>query len=157
MEPSDDLYIIVPKWEKFQHYKDRDPVWIKVYTKLLHDPAYMQLSLASRGLLTMVWLHYAASSLVLRCRDVRALVGHNRGIGLQLLSLRDAGFIELSASRLLATKKETEEELPTTLVVGSSSSNAGLRRCSVCGQPLPRNVSREDHMRIRHGIDPVEA
>ena len=110
MDLDDDLFIIVPKWEQFQHYKGRDPVWIKVYTKLLHDSSYMQLSLASRGLLQMIWLHYAASSLVLRVRDVRALVGPHRGIGLQLKSLRDAGFIDLSASRLLAAKKEKEEE-----------------------------------------------
>jgi hypothetical protein len=125
-EPSDDPYIIVPKWERFQHYKDRDPVWIKVYTKLLHDPAFMQLSLAARGLLVVIWLHYASTSVGLRSSSVRALVGHNRGIGLQLISLRDAGFIELSASRLLATKKEKEKEKETPLPPSGAASAEGF-------------------------------
>ena len=120
----DELFVIVPRWETFQHYRDRDPVWIKVYTKLLHDPNYLQLSLASRGLLQMIWLAYASTSFRLCVADVRALVGHNRGIGLQLISLRDAGFIDISASALLATKKEVEKEKEKALALAKNEKGA---------------------------------
>ena len=110
MDLSEDLYVIVPNWERFQHYRDRHPVWIKLYSQLLHDPKFLALSLASRGLLMTIWLMYGQALGELRVRDVTTLERHRGGFGLQLISLRDAGFIELSASRLLAAKKEEEKE-----------------------------------------------
>jgi hypothetical protein len=110
MELNDDLYIIVPKWERFQHYRDRHPTWIKVYSRLLHDPKFLGLSLAARGLLITIWLLFGQTLGDLRVRDARRLAVARGGFGVQLISLSDAGFIELSASRLLATKKEKERE-----------------------------------------------
>ena len=28
-------------WDKFQHYKDRDPVWIKLHPELLDNDDYL--------------------------------------------------------------------------------------------------------------------
>lgn len=48
---------ITPKnWADFQHYKDRDPPWIKLHKKLLDDFEYQSLPLASRALAPMLWL-----------------------------------------------------------------------------------------------------
>jgi hypothetical protein len=33
-------YFGVRNWEEFQHYKDRDPSWIKLYNRLLDDYAF---------------------------------------------------------------------------------------------------------------------
>jgi hypothetical protein len=33
-------YFAVRNWEEFQHYKDRDPTWIKLYNRLLDDYAF---------------------------------------------------------------------------------------------------------------------
>lgn len=33
-------YFSVRNWEEFQHYKDRDPTWIKLYNRLLDDYAF---------------------------------------------------------------------------------------------------------------------
>lgn len=44
------------KWETFQHYKDRDPTWIKLHKKLLDNFAFQRLPLASRALAPMLWL-----------------------------------------------------------------------------------------------------
>jgi len=33
-------YFGVRNWEEFQHYKDRDPTWIKLYNRLLDDYAF---------------------------------------------------------------------------------------------------------------------
>jgi uncharacterized phage protein (TIGR02220 family) len=48
---------IQPKnWKTFQHYKDRDPTWIKLHKKLLDDFEYQSLPVASRALAPMLWL-----------------------------------------------------------------------------------------------------
>jgi hypothetical protein len=43
-------------WSNFQHYKDRNPPWIKLHKNQLDKPAFMSLSLASVGLANMLWL-----------------------------------------------------------------------------------------------------
>lgn len=48
---------IAPKnWEKFQHYKDRSPVWIKLHRTLLNDFEFMCLPVASKALAPLLWL-----------------------------------------------------------------------------------------------------
>lgn len=48
---------ITPKnWGDFQHYKDRDPPWIKLHKKLLDDFEFQGLPVASRALAPMLWL-----------------------------------------------------------------------------------------------------
>ena len=49
--------LIVPKnWASFQHYKDRNPPWIKLHKDLLDDRAFQRLPIASRALAPMLWL-----------------------------------------------------------------------------------------------------
>lgn len=100
-----DGWIVIPNWDRFQHYKNRDPTWIKNYVSLLHDPAYAELTWAQRGILHAIWLEYAASH--------RAITGSTSGVSralggrvtaAQLKALNDAGFIRLSASRPLAPR-----------------------------------------------------
>jgi hypothetical protein len=43
-------------WERFQHYKQRCPPWIKVYRTLLDDRDFMCLPVASKALAMMLWL-----------------------------------------------------------------------------------------------------
>lgn len=48
---------IAPKnWKSFQHYKDRNPAWIKLHKQLLDDFEFQCLPLASRALAPMLWL-----------------------------------------------------------------------------------------------------
>jgi hypothetical protein len=44
-------YLIVRNWDKFQHYKDRNPPWIKNNTELPDEDEYRDLSFAARGVL----------------------------------------------------------------------------------------------------------
>lgn len=46
----------VKGWSKFQHYKDRNPKWIKLYTDLLDDLEFHSLPDASRALAPCIWL-----------------------------------------------------------------------------------------------------
>ena len=49
-------------WAKFQHYKDRNPPWIKLHKELLNDRQYMRLPLASKALAPLLWLLASESS-----------------------------------------------------------------------------------------------
>ena len=43
-------------WEKFQHYKNRNPPWIKLHHDLIDDREYQRLPIASRALAPAMWL-----------------------------------------------------------------------------------------------------
>jgi hypothetical protein len=46
----------VKNWDKFQHYKDRRPPWIKLHRTLLDDCDFIKLPVASRALAPLIWL-----------------------------------------------------------------------------------------------------
>lgn len=49
--------LLLPKnWREFQHYKDRNPPWIRLHRKLLDDRDFQRLPVASRALAPMLWL-----------------------------------------------------------------------------------------------------
>jgi len=48
--------LAVKNFDKFQHYKDRSPVWIKLYRSLLRDYEFASLPDAARGQLLLIWL-----------------------------------------------------------------------------------------------------
>lgn len=43
-------------WDEFQHYKKRNPPWIRLYNRLLNDYKFHRLHVASRALAPMLWL-----------------------------------------------------------------------------------------------------
>lgn len=93
-----DLWIEVLNWDKFQHYKDRDPPWIKNYLDLLHREEYLALTDVQRTLLHGLWLLYAASNKRLRW-DIASI---NAALRLRarkgsLEALADGGFIRRTA------------------------------------------------------------
>jgi len=105
-----DEWIIVPNWDKFQHYKDRDAPWIKLYRELLHKREFLDLTAAERGLLLVIWLEYASSNgrvTVAMLSRYGRLTITKRAID----SLRQAGFIALSASEPLALRALAEKDL----------------------------------------------
>ena len=49
-------YLKVKRWEDFQHYKDRNPPWIKLHRTLLDDYEFSRLQDASKAHLMLIWL-----------------------------------------------------------------------------------------------------
>lgn len=41
-------FLAVPNWRRYQHYKDRTPIWVKLYVESLHDEKLRRLSLDAR-------------------------------------------------------------------------------------------------------------
>lgn len=96
-----DQWIVIPNWERHQHYKDRSVPWIKLYTELNRRDDWRRLTHAERGLLCSIWLEYAAANGVLRLADVTGRVGQrtrNRHVNL----LVEAGWLSLLSSKPLA-------------------------------------------------------
>ena len=107
---NDQMWIVIPGWDKFQHYSDREMRWIKCYTSLLSKPEYMRLTLPQRGLLHGLWLLYAEShrAIPLDTAYISRTI-NGRATNAQLESLRDAGLIEFSASKPLAQSREEKK------------------------------------------------
>jgi hypothetical protein len=49
-------YLKVKGWEEFQHYKHRNPPWIKLHRALLDDYEFSRLQDASKAHLMLIWL-----------------------------------------------------------------------------------------------------
>lgn len=155
-------WIIVPNWfgddgEGLQHYRDRDPVWIKNYRRLLARDEYRDLSGHCRAILHGLWLEYASSDGRLRL-DSHSLSSRLalRVTMKHLETLNHAGFIEFSASKPLALCEqraspralaaETEEETETQ--EQPLSSNASL--------PKPAKPAETRPPAERNGISDFE-
>lgn len=94
------LYVQVVGWDKFQHYKDRRPTWIKNYVDLLRRDEYTDLTPGARAVLHGIWLMTASR----HAGDVLRADNLSRDLNMrvtraQLDSLEQAGFVALSASR----------------------------------------------------------
>lgn len=49
-------FLLIKNFDRFQHYKDRNPPWIKLYTALLSDPEFLNLPEAAQAQLLKLWL-----------------------------------------------------------------------------------------------------
>ncbi len=103
-EPA--LYIVVPRWDEFQHRdmaRTTIPPWIKNYTRLLSDDDYLSLTASQRGILHGLWLMFATHRRSLNeARAKRHLCTNKaelRHWTTNLSAIVDAGFIALSASK----------------------------------------------------------
>jgi hypothetical protein len=123
-------WIWIPNWDDFQHYRDRRPTWIKNYLELLNKDEYLDLTLPQRGLLHGIWMETARRGNGRLRSDIASLsraLGLHEGVRIATRdSLVHAGFIELVASKSLATRyqaaspevllRKTKEERRTTSV-----------------------------------------
>ena len=110
---TDEQWIVVPNWDKFQHYKDRRPVWIKVYTELVHKDEWRRLSNAECGLLVRIWIESALGDGQISTRSLREVCGKSFRTE-HLASLNHAGFIALSDSKPLARRYHRDREVLRT-------------------------------------------
>lgn len=97
-------YITVVNWEKFQHYKDREPRWIKLYRALLDNDQYLGLSGTDRAVLHGIWMLTARVGNGRASAELGLL---RRQLNLRVRSLDPlihAGFIEIRASKALAER-----------------------------------------------------
>ena len=97
-------WITIPKWRSFQHYQNRDPIWIKNYRELLHKEEYLCLSASDRGVLHGIWLCISESGDCRLSADPKSLARRLNVRRVSLEPLIDAGFIKVRASKGLAPR-----------------------------------------------------
>ena len=97
-------FISVKNFERFQHYRDRNPPWIKLYVSVLSNYEFSSLPDASKAHLILIWI--LASQLKNKIPYdptwIRNQIGAKQEIDLDLL--RDHGFLvpysEFAAGKL---------------------------------------------------------
>jgi hypothetical protein len=162
-------YIVIPNWlgpDGFQHYRDRDPIWIKTYTRLLSDDAYLSLSGHRRAVLHGLWLEYAMSGCKLRL-DVK-LIGRRLGLVVKMADLeaiKTQGFIRFAlapCSTDASTEKRREEppispagETPTTTTRDRTTRReppppTQTLTCPVCRITKKTQQLLDDHLELVH-------
>lgn len=143
-------FFSVKNFERFQHYKDRNPPWIKLYNELLDDYEFGRLQDASKAHLLAIWLLASRSDNKIPFDPdwVARRINANSPVDLQCLV--DAGFIlinqplqntEQDASAALAKclprerdrgETETEEDAavaasPAIVLASTESPEAGAK------------------------------
>jgi hypothetical protein len=83
----------VKNFERFQHYKDRSPPWIKLYNELLDDYEFGRLQDASKLHLILIWLLASRSENKLPYDPAWIAKRINASEDVNLEVLREAGFI----------------------------------------------------------------
>lgn len=98
-------WIVIPNWDRFQHYSNRTPTWIKLYTELAHNDDWRDLTWHQRGVLCGIWLEYAAARGQLGASTTSLTRRLGGRVTMQTLkALSDAGFIDIVASKPLALR-----------------------------------------------------
>ena len=116
-----DGYYSVRNWDELQHYKHRDPPWVKLYRKLLGNYAWCGLPDAAKGHLVGLWLLAGRNDnkIPADLDWIAQQIGAREPVDMQVLM--DAGFVEVSSNVLatcpvlpmLETERETEIETET--------------------------------------------
>jgi len=90
-------YFRVKNWDRFQHYKDRNPPWIKLHNHLLDDYEFELLSDATKGHLLCIWMLASRTNNKLPYDQtwIKRKIGANSNVDLKILI--DSGFIELQS------------------------------------------------------------
>lgn len=136
-------WLAIKNWSEFQHYKDRNPPWIKLHRALLDDYAFAALPDAHKAHLVLLWL-FAASQVGGRIPNDAAFLSRKLGTTEQidLEALVNAGFLipEQNASDVLAERKQNASDvLALARSRESESESEGEKRTatSASADPLP--------------------
>ena len=157
------MELVVKNWGEFQHYKRRNPPWIRLYRKLLDDYDFACLPDASRALAPMLWLLASEHESGIINLSVKALCFrlHTSEARLEsaLKPLLESGFFILckqDASTLLAECKqdatpETETETETETELGLRKPNSrALTRTNEIFEDFWKSYPRREGANPKH-------
>ena len=153
-------WIEIVDWDRFQHYKNRNPPWIKNYLELLHNHNYLSLPPATQALLHKLWLLYASTrrTIPLDTRYVSRAV-QQRVTNKQLESLNHAGFIRIVASKPLASRARSRE-VEKEKNVRTKDFERTLSRAIGSGYPQPDDdeelFEHDEEQEQRRGVGATE-
>jgi len=85
-------FLHVKNWETFQHYKRRNPPWVKLHRALLDDYAFCSLPDSAKGHLILLWLYASQNNGIIPV-DIPFLERKISCVGIDLDLLCDRGFL----------------------------------------------------------------
>lgn len=116
------MVIRIKGWEKFQHFKDRKPPWVKLYRDLLDDLEWYELDPKAAKALVMMWLiasendGYLPNTKTLAFR-LRMTEAGTLDVISKLSHWLDQDDIEVISDRYQDDRPETETETETDISV----------------------------------------
>lgn len=142
----------VKNFEKFQHYKDRSPPWIRLYNSLLDDYEFGRLPDASKAHLLAIWLLASRYENKIPYDPEWVARRINATSPVDLDGLAEAGFIvaDQSCSGALAERKQdampekrrAEAETEKDIQAGTSEPKARLEFDYTFWPAYPHKVGR---------------
>ena len=104
----------VKNWDEFQHYKDRNPPWIKLHNHLLDDYEFEMLGDSAKGHLLCIWMlaSRTKNEMPFDERWITKKIGASSKVNLQ--DLVNAGFIIVEHDA--STSLHNEGQLATVSV-----------------------------------------
>ena len=158
-------YLQIKNWSEFQHYKDRNPPWIKLHRALLDDYEFSCLQDASKAHLMLIWLF--ASQKNGRIPDdpafLKKKLGLEREPNLKLLVDQGLLIVEQDASEPLAGCEQSaprEESYKPSENIYSSSRKNGAHHERVDDSPIVETLpilggSFEVHQSLVAELEPL--
>jgi hypothetical protein len=139
-------FVAVRNFEKFQHYKDRNPPWIKLHTSVLDDYDFCQLGDADKAHVLLIWA--LASKLDNKIPADPEWIGKRIGASepVDLDGLMECGFLEPWDAETAAGKREEWASRYVSAQTRSDLFSQAGQKCAACGAT--------EHLEIDH-IVPV--
>lgn len=145
-------YYRIKNWQEFQHYKDRNPPWIKLHRALLDDYEFGSLPDMSKAHLMLLWLF--ASQCGGRVPDdpkfLQAKLSLDKQPDLQLLERYGFLIPEQVASKTLAERKQDDSEalaFARSREERREETEENARRFGRFWSFYPRKVSKPDALK----------
>lgn len=98
----------VKNWGEFQHYKDRNPPWIKLHNHLLDDYEFECLSDTTKGHLLCIWMlaSRTKNEMPFDAKWITKKIGASNKVDLQ--ALVDSGFLVMEHDASTTLHNETQ-------------------------------------------------
>jgi 5-methylcytosine-specific restriction endonuclease McrA len=125
-------YLQVKDFDRFQHYKDRDPPWIKLYVRILQDYAFGTLPDTQKAHLMLIWVLASKmdnkipkdAAFVTRCICASTTV--------DLDALVVAGFLQPWCENTSRGKRENWPSRYVAAQIRTDLLSAAQHRCASC-------------------------
>lgn len=119
----------VKNWDEFQHYKDRNPPWIKLHNHLLDDYEFEMLGDAAKGHLLCIWMLASRTKNEMPLDDkwITKKIGASTKVNLE--ALVSSGF--LVVEHVASTSLHNETQIATVSVPSEEKSRGETEKSRV--------------------------
>ena len=137
----------IRNWKKFQHYRNRNPPWVKLYGReLVHDREWMSMDFAKRGLLVLLWSLASEKDggLIPNPKQLKARIESETDREEPMPSYDGliGRWIEEVAEDGTVFEPDTKEAPTPPPMASTDAPRPGVPACPECGSPLKRQQAR---------------